>query len=409
MLPLVPVTLDLANIGVLGICGSDRARLAWWLVTQLAVLHPPGRLRIVVLTEPTRGGWAFAHWFAHLSNDWLPGGIAVAVTPTDRATLVAQIAAIARRRATHTAEPGSDVESAEPHIVVVCDFSGSIAALRDGNAVLSMGPKHGVVTLHLAADEHSLPQQCRASVSVPASKAVASGSFRSAGNREPTIFLADLVEAPWCELVARTVASLRESPDASTAGEPPRHVDLRRILPDELGDAAIGDVEALAREIARGWDRQPAATAAVIGLSSNGPLAIDIVADGPHALVAGTTGSGKSELLRTWLVSLAVRNRPDELNLLLIDYKGGAALADCAKLPHAVGLVTDLDSALTARMLRSLRAEIKHRERLLAAAHAIDFEAYRAVRPRSLARLMVVIDEFATLNADLPDVLPGLV
>src|SRR5204863_329707 len=80
-----------------------------------------------------------------------------------------------------------------------------------------------------------------------------------------------------------------------------------------------------------------------LGETANGPMPIDLVADGPHALVAGTTGSGKSELLRTLIASLALTVDPEHLNFVLIDYKGGSAFGDCAGLPHTVGLVTDLD------------------------------------------------------------------
>jgi DNA segregation ATPase FtsK/SpoIIIE-like protein len=87
---------------------------------------------------------------------------------------------------------------------------------------------------------------------------------------------------------------------------------------------------------------------------------------GPHVLVAGTTGAGKSELLQTLVAGLAVGNRPDEMSFVLIDYKGGAAFRDCAELPHTVGMVTDLDGHLTERALRSLGAELRRREAVLA-------------------------------------------
>ncbi len=89
--------------------------------------------------------------------------------------------------------------------------------------------------------------------------------------------------------------------------------------------------------------------------------------DGPHALVAGTTGSGKSELLQSIIASLAVGNPPDAMTFVLIDYKGGAAFKDCVDLPHTVGMVTDLDGHLTERALQSLNAELKRRELLLGA------------------------------------------
>jgi DNA segregation ATPase FtsK/SpoIIIE, S-DNA-T family len=158
------------------------------------------------------------------------------------------------------------------------------------------------------------------------------------------------------------------------------------------------------------WGRggRPAAT---LGVSADGPVTIDLVQDGPHVLVAGTTGAGKSELLRSLVTGLAITNSPADLSFILIDYKGGAAFADCARLPHTVGFVTDLDAYLAQRALASLRAELRRREALLAATGAADLDAYRrdpAQRRTPLGRLVIVIDEFATLADELPDLLGGL-
>ena len=100
-------------------------------------------------------------------------------------------------------------------------------------------------------------------------------------------------------------------------------------------------------------------------LTGGGVVDIDLCSDGPHGLVAGTTGSGKSELLRTLVVSLALHHPPDRLTFLLVDYKGGAAFRGISELPHVVGLVTDLSPHLVRRALTSLRAELRHREHLL--------------------------------------------
>ncbi len=131
-------------------------------------------------------------------------------------------------------------------------------------------------------------------------------------------------------------------------------------------------------------------------------------------LVGGTTGSGKSELLQALVTGLAVTNRPDELGFVLVDYKGGSAFSDCARLPHTVGLVTDLDAHLTARALTSLDAEMKRRERLLAEASARDLDDYRRAASvcrelPPLARLVIVVDEFKALADEFPEFIDGLV
>lgn len=143
-----------------------------------------------------------------------------------------------------------------------------------------------------------------------------------------------------------------------------------------------------------------------IGLDPAGvPRTVDLVVDGPHALVAGTTGSGKSELLAAWVVAMAVRHPPRRLQLLLVDYKGGSTFAAAANLPHTVGLLTDLDGAASDRALTALRAELRRREHLVTAAGA------RGVGELAdpPARLVVVVDELRALVEDSPDRLGDLV
>lgn len=157
-------------------------------------------------------------------------------------------------------------------------------------------------------------------------------------------------------------------------------------------------------DAARGW-RRPGLVVP-LGLDPDGsPVMVDLSVDGPHALVAGTTGSGKSELLRALVVGLALRNSPAELSLLLVDYKGGSSLGSCAGLPQVTGLVTDLDAHLAERVLLSLQAELTRREQVLQAAGARDIRAHVP----GLPRLVVVIDEFRVLAEEVPEVMDGLV
>jgi S-DNA-T family DNA segregation ATPase FtsK/SpoIIIE len=155
--------------------------------------------------------------------------------------------------------------------------------------------------------------------------------------------------------------------------------------------------------------------AAPIGVSEDGAFSIDLVRDGPHALIGGTTGSGKSELLRSMVAAMATVADPDHLTFVLIDYKGGSSFDECARLPHCVGVVTDLDEQLGERALRCLEAELRHRERVLRDAGATDLPDYLRrqqrgeVAQRPLPRLVVVIDEFATMVREIPDFIDSLV
>lgn len=158
------------------------------------------------------------------------------------------------------------------------------------------------------------------------------------------------------------------------------------------------------QRIVRRW-LEPPDTAALIGTAASEPFALDLVAQGPHALVAGTTGSGKSVLLQTWCMALACANPPDRLQFVFLDFKGGAAFSELERLPHTVGCVCDLDLAHARRALDALEHEITRRERLVAARHAADVRQL-ADPP---ARMVIMVDEFHALRDQLPDSVDRLV
>ena len=140
--------------------------------------------------------------------------------------------------------------------------------------------------------------------------------------------------------------------------------------------------------------------AAAIGRRSEGEQAIDLVSDGPHAMVTGMTGVGKSELLVTWVAAIAATHGPDDVVFVLADFKGGTAFDPLAALPQVTAVLTDLDEQGARRGVESLTAELRRRERVLADAGARDI-ADSAVQ---MPRLVIVVDEFAALlqeHADL--------
>lgn len=176
------------------------------------------------------------------------------------------------------------------------------------------------------------------------------------------------------------------------------------------GANAAHGLGGFARSLERRWASASAQHLhAVIGLDDEGPVAIDLVADGPHVLAAGTTGAGKSELLRTLVVGLASQQPPEVVSFVLIDFKGGGAFDVVAPLPHVAAVVTDLDPAEASRALRGLRAEIldrEHRLRDMEISDVCDIDRYHV---RSFGRMVVIVDEFAALAEELPDFLDGLV
>lgn len=146
--------------------------------------------------------------------------------------------------------------------------------------------------------------------------------------------------------------------------------------------------------------RKVLSLAAPIGKDAKGTVVLDLISQGPHAVIAGTTGSGKSELLVSWILGMASGRSPDELSFLLVDFKGGSAFAPLEVLPHVMATLSDLDARLTRRAIESLRAELLHRERVLAAASA---RSITELPVGALPRLVIVVDEYAAVVSASPE------
>lgn len=156
--------------------------------------------------------------------------------------------------------------------------------------------------------------------------------------------------------------------------------------------------------------------AAPIGVSKTGIVSLDLhdKAHGPHGLVAGTTGSGKSEILQTYILAMATLFHPYEVAFLIIDFKGGGMVNQFRELPHLLGAITNIDGKEINRSLKSIKAELQKRQHLFADADVnhIDkyikkFKAGEVSTP--LPHLIIIVDEFAELKAEQPEFMKELI
>lgn len=153
-----------------------------------------------------------------------------------------------------------------------------------------------------------------------------------------------------------------------------------------------------------------------VGMSKTGVVSLDLhdKAHGPHGLVAGTTGSGKSEMLQTYILSVCTRFHPYEVAFVIIDFKGGGMANQFRDLPHLLGMITNIDGRAINRSLKSIKAELQKRQRLFAQADVNHIDTYirrykAGAASVPLPHLVIIVDEFAELKAEQPDFMKELI
>lgn len=398
-----PIAARLGDGGVIGLVGHRGAALAVArsLVMQAAVLHGPADLAIAVLSDEGHGGeWDWVKWLPHVEA--AGGGRLLAGRPHLADTLMAQF--LEAHSAGSAPRSGMRANERDPArlLVVVDDEELLIGHRAPTRQVLAghAGPVAGIVIAHSA---ERLPSACTDVVELL-------DDLGDARIRRP--HRGETID----DVVATGVSAdtARSAALALARYDDPERADGSLRLPTSVRLLALLGMDApSARAMARRWADAPVdpPLCVPIGVGTDGPVTVDLVADGPHALVGGTTGSGKSELLRSLVVGLAAALSPTDVTFVLIDYKGASAFARCADLPHTVGMVTDLDGHLGERAIRSLHAELHHRERVLRDVGAADLSTYRRMGSPTgpMPRLVLVVDEFATLATELPDVMGAIV
>jgi S-DNA-T family DNA segregation ATPase FtsK/SpoIIIE len=255
--------------------------------------------------------------------------------------------------------------------------------------------------LWLGSSIHQIPEACRALVEISESGTqVGLRRLDAVPGADEVRGVPDLVDVVYAERVARALSGLEDAACADFESGLPDSAGLLECLGLSDQDEEEGQ---LAAAVGHRWLASGTDLAAPVGIGSAGVVSLDLREQGPHALVGGTSGSGKSELLRTWVAALAASHSPLRLNVLLIDFKGGTAFQDCVRLPHVVGLVTDLGEQPLERVRRSLLAELKRREGELARSGYKEFVDLQHERPADAPpALLVVFDEFEQLRADQP-------
>ncbi len=401
-----PLTADVAAGAVVQGPTRWRAGVTRAMVGRLVTAIGPDDLRVMVVTgsQTARDRWSWTRWLPHLVGaDPISPDPAIPDPAANRPTTPEPATAWALGLADLLAAVTADTDRTDVVLVVADDIPA-----RDLSGLEAVASTPGVMLLVSAELGVAAPRHCRTRL-YPAGESTTGIVVESPEGAVAGI--ADQVAPWWAARLARGLAPVRPAANAGKS-RIPDEVSLASLLRTD-GDARVTG-RVTATEVTSRWrtttETGDVALRLPLAAAESGPVTIDLVGDGPHALIAGTTGSGKSELLRSLVLGLACRYPPTDVAFLLVDFKGGNSLGVCAGLPHALGLLTDLDTHQATRVLAGLEAEIRRRERVLAQAGVVDLAAYRrAGHIAPLPRLVCVVDEFRVLAEQAPDILDGLV
>lgn len=378
-LPDLPVPLEL-TAGLTAVTGPAEAVDAWVraAIVRLAVTHSPTDLAVTAVLGPGRASLeSWLRWLPHVSS---AGPAPVAVGATAGQALLESL----------TLGAGGT-----QHTLCLVD-EGADLTRRHVEAVAQAAGERQLHLLWLGARREQVPAATARVVDLTTSSL--EHARRGGSDAITELEALDLATA-WN--TARSLAGYR---DEAAVGAAEALLPPAVRLPDLTG-CGSDDVD----QVLERWSTSRGLRAQ-LGAGTDGAVTIDLREDGPHGLVAGTTGAGKSELLQSLIASLAVNNPPSRITFLLVDYKGGAAFRECAQLPHTVGYITDLTPALVQRALVSLHAELTTREHLLEKYGAKDLVDLERSHPEAAPPSMLIcVDEFAALLAEVPDFVDGMV
>ena len=399
-----PVLLHLRQSGAVGVIGTESERYDFFknLLLDICVEHSYEDVQIVVLIPPDeQKKYEWIKWIPHLKNS---GGDCRGIVCDDesRDEVFESLYALMTQRYGLSGEGSASVS---PHYVVLVLEEYGIKS-HPLSQYMRSPEKIGMSFVFFKDYKENLPKECAEIVNLtddggvlllPRDKSFNCQFKREHINDESIRFVAERLAPVYSERIA---LSSRLTANVTL-------FDLLNILsPEDLN-------------LHERWSKSNVQKSLAVPLGvdvKGGKVNLDLheKSHGPHGLVAGTTGSGKSEIMQSYILSVATSYHPYEVAFMIIDFKGGGMANQFEHLPHLIGKITDIDSHEINRSLLSIRAELEKRKRLFAQYDVNHIDQYigkfrRGEATIALPHLILIVDEFAELKAEQPEFMKELI